>query len=73
MASSPPPIDPKTLAMPFDHGRRFDEYEAFEDLRLHLVKPGPQESVGGKEPKSARALPPQDHYLMSQRDTLELQ
>jgi hypothetical protein len=29
--------------------------------------------VGGKEPKSVRALPAQDDHLMSQFDKLELQ
>jgi hypothetical protein len=47
-------VDPKTFAMPFDHGRRLDEYQGFKDLRPHSVK---QHPVGGKEPKSARALP----------------
>jgi hypothetical protein len=46
--------------MPLDHSRRFDEYQSFEDLRPRLVKPNPQEPVGGKEPKSVRALPAQD-------------
>jgi hypothetical protein len=59
--------------MPFDHGRRLDEYQGFEDLRSHSVKSGPQEPVGGKEPKSVRDLPAQDHHLMSQRDKFELE
>src|SRR5215469_1239252 len=58
--------------MPLDHSRRFDEYQGFEDLRPRSVKPDPQEAVGGKEPKSVRALPAQDNHLMSQRDKLEL-
>jgi hypothetical protein len=58
--------------MPFDHGRRFDEYQGFEDLRPHSVKPDPQESVGRKEPKSVRVLPAQDNHLLSQCDKLEL-
>jgi len=57
--------------MPFDHSRWFDEYQGFEDLRAHSVKPDPQERVGGKEPKSVKALPAQDNHLMSQRDKLE--
>ena len=59
--------------MPLDHSRRFDEYQGFEDLRPHSVKPNPQEPVGGKEPKSVTALPAQDDHLMSQCDKLELQ
>ena len=58
--------------MPFDHGRGFDEYQGFENLRPQSVKPHPQEPVGGKEPKPVRALSSQDDYLMSQRDKLEL-
>jgi hypothetical protein len=54
--------------MPFDHGRRLDEYQGFEDLRPHSVKSDQQEPVGGKEPKSVRALPAQDNHLMSNRD-----
>jgi hypothetical protein len=72
-ARSPSPVNPKALAMPFDHSRRFDEYQGFEDLRPHSVKPDPQEPVGGKEPKSVTALPAQDDHLMSQCDKLELQ
>ena len=63
----------KAFAMPLDHSRRFDEYQGFEDLRPHSVKPDPQEPVGGKEPKSVTALPAQDDHLMSQCDKLELQ
>ena len=59
--------------MPLDHSRRFDEYQSFGDLRPHSVKRNPQEPVGGKEPKSGRALPAQDDNLMSQCDKLELQ
>src|ERR1700752_746363 len=59
--------------MPLDHSRRFDEYQGFEDLRPHSVKPDPQEPVGGKEPKSVWALPAHDDHLMSQCDKLEFQ
>jgi hypothetical protein len=56
-----------------DHCRRFDKHQGVEDPRGHLVKPRPQESIGGMEPKAARAVPPQDDQLMWQGDTLEFQ
>jgi hypothetical protein len=64
-------VDLKSFAMPFDHGRRFDDYQGFEDLRPQSVKPHPRESVAGMEPTPA--LPPQDDHPMSQGDKLELQ
>jgi hypothetical protein len=59
--------------MPFDHCRRFDEYQCVEDPRPRSVKTHPQEPIGGMKPEAARALPPQDDQLMSQGDKLELQ
>ena len=44
------------------------------DVRALLAKvTDPQEPVGGKEPKSVRALPAQDEHLTSQCDKFELQ
>ena len=63
----------ESLCEPLDHSRRFDEDQGFEDLRPYSVKPDPQEPVGGKEPKSVRALPAQDEHLTSQCDKFELQ
>jgi hypothetical protein len=40
---------------------------------LSTVHSFQQGQVGGKEPKSVRALPAQDNHLMSQRDKPELQ
>jgi hypothetical protein len=59
--------------MPFDHCRRFDEYQGAEDPRPHSVKAHPQEPIGGMKPEAARALPPQDDQLMSEGDKLEFQ
>ena len=59
--------------MPFDHCRRFDEYQGAEDPRPHSVNAHPQEPIGGMKPEAARALPPQDDQLMSQGDKLEFQ
>ena len=59
--------------MPFDHCRRFDEYQGVEDPRPHSVKAHPQEPIGGMNPEAARALPPRDDQLMSQRDKLKFQ
>jgi hypothetical protein len=56
--------------MPFDHSRRSEEYQGFEDLRPHSVKPHPQQRVRRKDPKSVKALPAQDNHLMSQYDKL---
>ena len=68
-----PPIDPKAVAVPFHHCRRFGDYQAVEDLRPHSVDLYPKEPVGGMKPEAARTLPPQDHQLMSQGDKLEFQ
>jgi hypothetical protein len=57
--------------MPFDHCRRFDEYQGVEDPRPHPVKAHPQEPISGMKPEAARALPPQK--LMSLGDKLEFQ
>src|ERR1700747_1423318 len=59
--------------MPLDHSRRFDEYQGFEDLRPHSVKPDPEQTVGEEEPKAAWTLPPENNNLMSQGEELELQ
>ena len=59
--------------MPFDHCRRFDEYQGAKHPRPHSVKAHPQEPIGGMKPEAARALPPQDDQLMSQGDKLEFQ
>jgi hypothetical protein len=53
-------VDPKAFAMPFDQGRRLDEYQGVEDPRPHSVKVHPQEPISGMKPEAARALPPQD-------------
>jgi hypothetical protein len=59
--------------MPCDHGRRFDEYQGIEDLRLRSVEPNPEPTVGQEEPKAAGALLPENDNLMSQSDELKLQ
>jgi hypothetical protein len=59
--------------MPFDHCRRFDEYQGVECPRPHSVKAHPQEPIGRMKREAARALPPQDDQLMSQHDKLEFQ
>ena len=59
--------------MPFDHRRRFDEYQGVEDPRPHSVKAHPQEPIGGMKTEETRTLPPQDDQLMSQGDKLEFQ
>jgi tetratricopeptide (TPR) repeat protein len=51
--------------MPLDDGCRFDEHHGVEDLRPDLVKPHPEQPVGGEEPRLARALPTQDGRGMS--------
>jgi hypothetical protein len=55
--------------MPFDHCRRFEEYQGIQDPRPHSVKAHPQEPIGGMKTEAARALPPQDDQLMSQDDS----
>ena len=44
----------KTLAMPFDHARRFDEYQNIEEVRLHSAERHPDQTVG-REEKAAGA------------------
>jgi hypothetical protein len=58
--------------MPVDHGCRFDQHQSVEDLRPDSVKPHPEQSVGGEEPRLAGVLPAQDGQLMSQGDEFEL-
>ena len=59
--------------MPLDDGCRFDQHHGVEDLRPDLVKPNPEQPVGGEEPRPARVLPAQDGHLMSQGDEFELE
>ena len=59
--------------MPLDDGCRFDQHHDVEDLRPDSVKPHSEQPVGGKEPRLARALPPQDGHLLSQSDELKFQ
>jgi hypothetical protein len=59
--------------MPLDDGCRFDHHHGVEDLRPDPVKPNPEQSVGGEEPRAAGALPTQDGHLVSQSNKLELQ
>jgi hypothetical protein len=59
--------------MPPDDGCWFDQHHGVEDLRPNSVKPYPDESVGGEEPKLTRASPTQDGHLMPQGDELKLQ
>ena len=59
--------------MPLDDGRRFDQHHGVEYLRPDPVKPDPEQTVGGEEPRAARVLPAQDGHLMSQGDEFEFQ
>ena len=59
--------------MPLDDGCRFDQHHGVEDLRPESVKPHPEQSVGGEEPRLSGTLPAQDSQLMSQGDKLEFQ
>jgi hypothetical protein len=56
--------------MPSNHGRRLDEYQGVEELKLHSAEPNPGQTVGQEEPKTAGALPPKNKKLMSQGDKL---
>jgi hypothetical protein len=67
------PVDPEALAMLCDHGRRFDEYQSIDGLRLRSVEPNPEPTVREEEPKAAGALPPENDNLMSRGDELKLQ
>jgi hypothetical protein len=59
-ARSPSPVNAKALAMPSEHGRRFDEYQGVEELRPHSLQPHPEQTAGQVEVKAAaRALSPQ--------------
>ena len=59
--------------MPLDDGCRFDQHHGVEDLRPDSVKQRPEQPVGGKEPRPARALPTQDGHLVSQSNELKFQ
>ncbi len=59
--------------MPLDDGCRFDQHHGVEDLWPDSVEPRPEQTVGGEEPRPARALPTQDGYLVSQSNELRFQ
>src|ERR1700693_2972815 len=59
--------------MPLDHGCRLHPHHGVEDLRPNPVKPHPEKSVCGEEPKATWVLPPQDTHLMSKGNELEFQ
>ena len=59
--------------MPVEHSCRFDQHHGVEDLRADSVKPHPEQSVGGEEPRLAGALPTQDGHLVSQSNELKFQ
>ena len=44
--------------MPLDHGCWLDQHHGIEDLRPNPVKPHPEKSVCGEEPKPTWVLPP---------------
>ena len=59
--------------MPLNDGCWFDQHHGVEDLRPDPVKPNPEHSVGGEQPRLAGALPAQDGHLVSQSNDFELQ
>src|SRR5437588_3014328 len=59
--------------MPLHHGCRLHQHHGVEDLRPNPVKPHPEKSVCGEEPKPTWVLPPQDTHLMSNGNELEFQ
>ena len=69
----PPPIEAEALAVPLDHGGRFDQDHGVQNLGLDPVKPYPEQPVSGEELRPAGALAPQDRHLMPQGDKLEFQ
>jgi len=57
--------------MPLDHGCWLDQHHGIEDLRPNPVKPHPEKSVCGEEPKPTGLLAPQDVHLMSKSNELK--
>ena len=46
---------------------------ALQGLRPNPVKPHPEKTVGAEEPRTARALAPQDGHLVPKGDELQFQ
>ncbi len=59
--------------MPPDHGCRLHQHDGVQGLGPKPVKPNPEKPVRGEKPQTARALAPQDRYLVPQGDEFEFQ
>jgi len=57
--------------MPFDQGCRSHQHDGVQGLRPNPVKPNPEKSVCAGEPRTTRALAPQDAHLMSKGNELK--
>src|ERR1019366_8789738 len=51
------PVFAESLAVPLDHGCRFDENNHLQTTRQNSVEPTPEQAVATPKPRSAGALP----------------